>query len=77
MPSPRVTIDLVVGLDPAHPQIQVNNENMPQGWFTCVQMLYSALGAAMLKAFDEVAQQSQEQHKKPLVILPSGLDTLR
>ena len=75
--APRVIIDLVIGLDPAHPQIQINHENMPQGWVTCVQMLHGALGAALVKAFEEAVQQGQKQESQQRIILANGMNDLR
>ena len=75
--KPRVILELVIGLDPAHPQIEIKHENMPQGWVTCVQILHGALGAALAKAFEEVLQQGQQLESQQRIVLANGMNDLR
>ena len=72
--NPCITLELVTGLDPAHPQIQIRHEHMPQGWVTVVQMLHQALGAVLPQAFAQISQQSPQQEKR--IVVAHGMHDL-
>lgn len=73
--NPRISLELVAGLDPTHPQIQIHHENMPQGWVTVVQMLHQALGAVLPHVFTQLSQQSRPQERR--ILVAQGMNDLR
>ena len=74
---PRIILELEVGSDPVHSQIQIRHENMPQGWLTVVQMLHQALGAVLPQAFTQVLEQSQKQEDHKRIVLVPGMNDVR
>lgn len=73
--TPRVILELHEGTDPAHPQISIRHENMPQGYVTVVQILHAALGAVLPQAFTQLLQQQQGQ--QPRIVIAHGMNDLR
>lgn len=73
--NPRIILELQAGTDPAHPQIQIRHENMPQGWVTVVQMLHQALGAVLPQAFTQCLQQNPPEEKRVVVV--HGMNDVR
>ncbi len=66
-PIPRVILDLISGMDPDHPQVNVRFEDVPAGWPMVVQMLHTALGAAIIQAFAQLHQHSIAGDQKRIV----------
>lgn len=73
----RVTVELVPGMDPNHPQVEIRYENVPGGWVVVVQMLHVALGAALPHSFAQITQQSKEQEGEKRFVIVPGMNDLR